>query len=81
MTTSYKFVFTNHAKRRCIQRNINMALLRRQLHKVPFDERKNKLTRWDIPGTNLFVVFMDEKYKRVIVTVSFHRKKKLNLVI
>ncbi len=73
----YNFVFTNHAKKRCIQRNIDTSLLRRQLLSIPYNEDINKLTRWEIPGTNLFVVFIDNNLKRVIVTVSFRYLKKL----
>jgi hypothetical protein len=72
----YNFFFTKHAKKRCTQRNINISLLRRQLLRIPFDEKKNKLTRWNIPEANLFVVFTDENDKRIIVTVSFRYIKK-----
>ncbi|MDQ0230937.1 hypothetical protein J2S19_002198 [Metabacillus malikii] len=67
----YTFEFSDHAKKRCIQRNIDTSRLRRQLLNIPYDEVKNNLNRWDIPGTNLFVVFQDRNFKRVIVTVSF----------
>lgn len=72
----FTFVFTDHAKNRCIMRNIDTSRLRRQLLSIPYDEEKNKLTRWNIPCTNLFVVFQDRKFERVIVTVSFREIKK-----
>ena len=74
----YHFVFTQHAKRRCVQRNINTALLRRQLHTIPFNRNTNKLIRWDIPETNLYVVFIDRNYNRVIITVSYRYINKLD---
>lgn len=67
----YTFVFSEHARRRCIQRNIDTSRLRRQLLSIPYDEEKYTLMRWNIPKTNLFVVFQDKDFKRVIVTVSF----------
>jgi hypothetical protein len=67
----FKFVFSDHARKRCIQRNIDTSLLRRQLLSFPYDEDNHKHTRWDIPGTNLFVVFMHSNFHRVIVTVRF----------
>lgn len=72
----FTFVFTDHARRRCIMRNIDTSRLRRQLLSIPYNEVENQLTRWNIPNTNLFVVFQDRNFKRVIVTVSFREIKK-----
>jgi hypothetical protein len=71
----FTFEFSDHAKKRCIQRNINTSRLRRQLLTIPYDEKKNNLIRWDIPETKLFVVFKDRNFKRIIVTVSFRQIK------
>lgn len=71
----FTFVFTDHARKRCIMRNIDTSRLRRQLLTIPYDKEKNKLTRWNIPGTNLFVVFQDKNFERVIITVSFREIK------
>jgi hypothetical protein len=72
----FTFEFSDHAKQRCIQRNINTSRLRRQLLSIPYDEKKNNLIRWNIPETNLFVVFRDINFKRIIITVSFRQIKK-----
>lgn len=72
----YTFEFSKHAKKRCVQRNIDTSRLRRQLLMFPYDEEQNKRTKWNIPDTNLFVVFQDKNFKRIIVTVSFRVLKK-----
>lgn len=67
----FTYQFTKHARRRCIQRNIDESRIRRQLLSIPYNDQLNQTRRWDIPDTNLFVVFTDERFKRKIITVSF----------
>ncbi|MDQ0257502.1 hypothetical protein J2S74_004960 [Evansella vedderi] len=72
----YTFAFTTHAKKRCIQRNIDRSQLCRHLLSIPFDTETNRKREWPVPNSKLLVVFSDSDYQRIIITVSYQKIKK-----
>ncbi|WP_438446848.1 hypothetical protein [Gorillibacterium sp. sgz5001074] len=63
-----KIVFTEHAKKRCREREVDGMYIRNQLHFVPHQKGEHK---WYIPNTGLFVTYVDQGQNiRTVITVG-----------